>query len=220
MKLAETAVFCESTRVQGPVPEQLPVQLEKVEPTAGDAVRVIVCPAGNVAEHPVDAAVPLVIVQLIPAGLETTLPLPFPAPETISEGSSNLAVTPPLCASVIVQVPVPVHRPLHPANVFPVTGEAVNVTTWPTGNPAEHPVDPETPFVMTQLTPTGVDETVPLPDPAPETMSTVELKPTDTVAACVTVIVQDPVPVHALPQPTKLKPDAGAAVRVTTVPAA
>ena len=55
--------------------------------------------------------------------------------------------------------PVPEHAPLHPANVDPVAGVAVNVTTVPAGKAAQ--------FVP-QLVPEILDETVPLPVPAVE----------------------------------------------------
>jgi hypothetical protein len=63
--------------VHVPFPEQpLPLQPEKVEPVAALAVSVTELPFANPAEQ--------VAPQLIPAGLDVTVPVPFPAFVTVS----------------------------------------------------------------------------------------------------------------------------------------
>src|SRR5438477_5074132 len=70
-------------------------------------------------------------------------------------GSVKLAVALLAMFMVSVQVPVPVHSPLQPANAEPPDGVAVSVTSVPDAKPAE-PVAP-------QLMPAGPLVTVPLP---------------------------------------------------------
>ena len=72
-------------------------------------------------------------VQLIPAGLEVTVPLPVPVGITVKTGVvaasvPNVAVTPVAAFTVTVQVPVPLHAPLQPAKDEPEAGVAVKVT--------------------------------------------------------------------------------------------
>jgi hypothetical protein len=65
------------TTVHVPVPEHPPPdQPLNIEPDAGDAVNVTAVPLANSAEQ--------VEPQLIPEGLEVTVPLPVPAGTTIS----------------------------------------------------------------------------------------------------------------------------------------
>ncbi len=72
---------------------------------------------------------------MMPAGVDVTVPAPLPALVTVAAKLPavplNVAVT--LRAAVIdvVQVPVPVHAPLHPANVEPLAAAAVSVTDVP-----------------------------------------------------------------------------------------
>ena len=69
----------------------------------------------------------------MPAGDETTEPLPAPAVETVrSKTALNAAVTD--CAALIVTVQGldwPVHAPLQPANTEPDAGAAASDTTVP-----------------------------------------------------------------------------------------
>jgi hypothetical protein len=72
--------------------------------------------------------------QLIPAGLELTVPLPVPDLLTDKENVCTLKVAVTDVAAFIVteQVPVPEHPPpLQPANVDPPAGAAVSVTDVP-----------------------------------------------------------------------------------------
>ena len=87
-------------------------------------------PRENAAEHPVVAAVPPVIVQLIPDGTDVTTPVPFPLPITVSvpPDSVKIATTEVACATVNTQLPAPLQPPDQPVNVLPATAAAVNVT--------------------------------------------------------------------------------------------
>ena len=72
--------------------------------------------------------------QLIPAGLEVTVPLPVPVLLTVSEKlwAVNVALTDVAAFMVATQLPVPEQpAPLQPANVDPPAGDAVSVTTVP-----------------------------------------------------------------------------------------
>ena len=76
VNVAVTVVAAESVTVQAPVPEHPPpLQLLKVEPAAGVAVRVTAVPLVKLAEQ--------VAPQLIPAGALVTVPLPVPAGVTV-----------------------------------------------------------------------------------------------------------------------------------------
>ncbi len=75
-------------------------------------------------------------VQLIPAGLDVTVPLPVPAVATVSVcggGGAAVKVAVTLRAALIVttQGPVPVQAPLQPSNVSLPLGVAVSVTVVP-----------------------------------------------------------------------------------------
>jgi hypothetical protein len=72
--------------------------------------------------------------QLIPAGLDVTVPVPVPALLTVRLNccTAKLAVTLVVAFMVTLQVPVPEQPPpLHPLNVDPPLGAAVRVTTVP-----------------------------------------------------------------------------------------
>jgi hypothetical protein len=157
MAVTDAAAFI--TTVHVPVPEHPPPdQPLNIEPDAGAAVSVTELPAAKVAEH--------VAPQLIPAGLEVTVPLPEPAVVTVSRLPLTLNVAVTDCAALIVteHVPVPEQPPPdHPAKLDPDAGDAVNVTTVPLLKVAEH--------VAPQLIPEGLEVTVPLPAPAGVTVS-------------------------------------------------
>jgi hypothetical protein len=127
---------------------------------------------------------------------------------------SKTAVTALAPSMVTVQAPVPVHAPLHPANVeVSLPGEAVSDTTVPLAYDALQ-VEP-------QLIPAGVDVTVPEPDPVFVTVSVCRIANVAVTAfALFIVTVQAPVPVQAPLHPAKVDPTAGTAVRVTLVPEA
>src|SRR6187549_170637 len=102
----------------------------------------------------------------MPLGEDVTVPVPVPAFVTVSakvDELLNVAVTARAAVMDVVQVPVPVHAPLQPANVEPLAATAVNVTDAPLVKFALH--------VLPQLTPLGEDVTVPVPVPAFVTLS-------------------------------------------------
>ena len=146
---------------QLPVPlHPPPLQPANVLPLFGVAVSVTCVPLAKFAEQ--------VLGQVIPAGELLTLPVPVPASVTVNANVVvvlNVAVTASAAFIVIVQVPVPLHSalPLQPANVLPLFGVAVSVTTVPPLKFAEH--------VLGQRIPDGLLDTVPLPVPASVTVS-------------------------------------------------
>lgn len=137
-------------------PAQAPLQPAKVEPASGIAVSVTAAPPVKLALH----AVP----QLMPAGLDATIPVPAPFFVTLSiyvlgrVAATNVAVT--VCAWLMVTVQrlVPLHAPLQPPNVEPFVAAAVMVTLVPALKLALQAVP--------QLMPVGEEVTVPLPVPA------------------------------------------------------
>jgi hypothetical protein len=137
-------------------PEQAPVQPENVLPVAGVAVSVTVVPLAKDWLQPVTP--PL---QLIPAGLEVTAPVPPTVTCSESVGTMVAKVAPTLWAAVklIVQlIALPEQAPVHPENVFPDAGVAVKVTVVPALNDWLQPVEPPL-----QLIPAGLEVTVPEP---------------------------------------------------------
>jgi len=126
VNVAVTLRAADIATVHVPVPEQpAPLQPVNVEPAVGDAESVTDRLESNDAEH--------VAPQLIPAGLDETVPEPVPALLTVSAKvwRVNVAVTERAAVMETVHVPVPVHAPLHPVNVEPAVGDAVRTTDWP-----------------------------------------------------------------------------------------
>jgi len=129
----------------------------------------------------------------------------------------KVAVTPLATFSVTVQAPVPLHELPQPLKLAPLAGLAVRLTTVPVAKLPVH-------VPLLQLSPAGLLVTVPLP----LTTTTRLVVPVDvlvvkvavTLVAAFSVTVQLPVPLQAPPQPLKLAPLAGLAVRLTTVPVA
>jgi hypothetical protein len=124
----------------------------------------------------------------------------------------NVAVTAVAPVIVTAHVPVPVHAPVHPANVDPDpgVGVAVRVTEVPLPNDALQAVP--------QLIPAGRLVTVPVPLPAKLTVSVApNVAVTDVLPVMVTV--QVPVPLQPPPDhPENPDPALGVAVSVTEVP--
>jgi len=131
--------------------------------------------------------------------------------------SANVAVTLRDRLIVTVQVPVPVQAPLQPVKVEPVDAAAVILTLVPA---VKAPLQ-----LLLHAMPLGEDVTT--PDPVPPFVSVrvyvvpeeLRAKVAVTLLAASTTSVQPPVPVHAPLQPTKVEPDAGAALSATVVPA-
>ena len=204
-----TVVFAPSVTVQVLVPEQPPpLQLVKVEPAVGVAVRVTTVPLANEAEH--DAP------QAMPVGALVTVPLPAPLGLTVSvKSGTKVAVTVVSAPSVTVHGPVPAQPPpLQPVNVEPPAGAAVRVTAVPVVKVAAQ--------VVPQEMPAGALVTVPLPAPLGITVSVwIGMKVAVTVVAPLSVTVHGLVPEQPPPlQPVKAKPAAGVAVSATAVPLA
>ena len=149
------------------VPVQPPDQLENVLPAAGVPVSVMGAPAGNVTEQPVVAPV----VQLIPAGLLVTVPVPPPAVVTVNTSpvrTLKVAVTVPLALRVGLQIEVPEQQsPVQPPNEELLIAAEVSVTGVFGGKIAEQPVvEPDE-----QLIPAGLLVTVPVPSPTTATVN-------------------------------------------------
>jgi hypothetical protein len=121
---------------QVPVPEQAPDQPAKVALALGVAVRVSTVPVVKPAEQ--------VAPQVMPAGLDVTVPLPEPLLVTDSVGlggavpTLKVAVTDFTASMVTLQVPAPEQAPDQPAKVEPKSGVAVRVTKAPWEYLAEH----------------------------------------------------------------------------------
>ena len=125
LNVAVTFRACVIATVQvSVVPVHAPLHPPKVDPVDAAAVSVTFVAFAKFAVH--------VPPQLIPAGLEVTVPVPVPIFVIASANEDellNVAVT--LRAAVMdtVQVPVTlVHAPLQPANVEPLAAAAVSVT--------------------------------------------------------------------------------------------
>jgi hypothetical protein len=127
LKLAVTLAAAFMVTLHVPVPEQpAPLQPLKFDPPAALAVRVTTVPLLYGAAQ--------VAPQLIPAGLDVTVPLPVPALLTVRLNccTAKLAVTLVAALMVTLQVPVPEQPPpLQPLNVDPPLAAAVRVTTVP-----------------------------------------------------------------------------------------
>ena len=101
---------------------------------------------------------PELLVQLIPAGVEVTIPKPVPISFTVIVGYIwNVAVTVVAAFTVTAQLPVPLQpAPDQPVNTCPLDALAVRVTPVPLTSG----VDAQTP---PQEMPPTLDVTVPLP---------------------------------------------------------
>src|SRR5579863_9293585 len=110
--------------------EQAPAQCENTDPSLfGVAVRVTLELNAKLAPQ----VVPPNWVQLIPAGVDTTVPGPVTVtPIPVEPLSVNIAPTLVLAPASTTQLPVPVHAPVHPAKVEPTEAKGVNVTWVPT----------------------------------------------------------------------------------------
>jgi len=153
----------------------------------------------------------------MPAGAETTVPVPLPAGATVTS-AVRTKLTPAFVGEVIDRlqlVPlVPAHADTQPANLDVASGAAVNVTCVPLSNwPLQSSV---------QLMPDGADVTVPPPVPLkPTERPSAALKPAPTWIGPLTMNEQLAVPLHAAPShPVNRELADGVAVSVTRVPSA
>jgi hypothetical protein len=122
--IAVTDVAAVTVTTHVPLPEQpLPDQAMNVEPGVASAVSVTIWPEVKAAAH--------VAPQLIPAGLEVTVPLPVPVLFTVrvSWSSVNVAVSAVSAITLTTHVLVPVQTPPdQPVNVEPGVAVGVSVT--------------------------------------------------------------------------------------------
>jgi hypothetical protein len=133
--------------VQLPVPLHAPDHPESIWPEPGVAVRVTLVPGAKF-------AVQVPVLQLIPAGLLVTVPVPV----TLTDNwlvPEKAALTDFAAVMLTAQVPVPLHAPPQFENIAPEPGVAVKVTVTPNGKFALQ--------VPGQLIPAGLLVTVPLP---------------------------------------------------------
>jgi hypothetical protein len=101
--------------------------------------------------------------QLMPAGLELTVPAPAATTVSATVLSVKVAATDAAALTETTQDPVPVQfAPDHPPKVEPAAAWALSVTIVPAAKLAEQ--------VLPQLMPAGVDVTVPVPLPAGTTV--------------------------------------------------
>ena len=137
------------------MPAQSPVQPPKTWLVPGAAASVTAVPERK-------CALQVPAVQEMPAGVLVTVPAP--ATVTVSVRSfRNVAVTLAAADRATLHEPAPVQPPLQPANDESAAGVATRVTAVLRSNAALQ-VDP-------QLMPAGLEVTVPLPSPAPDTLS-------------------------------------------------
>ena len=137
------------------------------------------------------------------------MPLPDTLTERVKKFCVNVADTLFAALMVTTQLPVPLQAPPQPVKFQPLAGASLSVTCAPLAKFALQ-VEP-------QLMPDGELVTVPLPVSLTESVnSCVNVAVTDSAAFIVTT--QLPVPLHAPPQPVKVPPLAGVAVRVTCDP--
>jgi hypothetical protein len=127
LKVAFTLVSAEIVNWHVPVPlHPSPDQSVKLDPAEADADRVTSEPTVKGTAHWLVLAL-----QLMPAGLLVTCPVPVPASATVRDATSAVKVADTLSAALIVMVQAPVHAPPHPAKVDPAAAEAVKITCVP-----------------------------------------------------------------------------------------
>jgi hypothetical protein len=193
LAVAVAAVFSVNVHVAAEFPpaHETPLHPEKVDADeVGAAVRVTLDPTGKLALH--------VAPQLIPAGVEVTVPKPAPVFETVSTRVSIAKVA----VTVVAALMGTVHcrllpeqpPPDHDENTDPACGAAVSVTEVPAWKLALH--------VAPQLMPAGDEVTVPAPAPVFETVR-VRMSITKVAVTLVgllgTVITHWPLPEHPPP---------------------
>jgi hypothetical protein len=110
---------------------------------------------------------------------------------------------------VTTQPPLPLHAPPQLEKLQPLAAAGVKVTVVPALKLALH--------VEGQLTPVGELVTAPLPVTLTDNVKTC-VNVADTDCAEFIVTVHPPVPLQAPPQPLKIQPFAGVAVKLTDVP--
>ena len=108
-------------------PEHAPLQPANLSPVPAVAVNFTTVPLAKLAEH--------VVPQLIPDGRLVIVPVPVPASAAVRvklpPPALKVAVTDLAALIVTAHAPFPEQAPLHPKNVAPPVGVAVNVTMVP-----------------------------------------------------------------------------------------
>ena len=120
--MADTLCAVAIVTEQLPVPEQAPPQPLKIQPLAGDAVKLTVAPAAKAALQ--------VEPQLIPAGELVTVPLPVLLTDRIGV-CVKFATTLWLDFMFTTQLPLPLQAPPQLENAQPVSGVAYKPTPVP-----------------------------------------------------------------------------------------
>jgi hypothetical protein len=180
--------------VQVPTPGQIASdQPEKTDPDIGVAVNTTNLLVAYDSEQ--------VAPQLIPLGMEVTVPVPEPALVTVSVNiCANVAVTDLAAFIVTVQeVLVPIQSPDQLENIEPVSGVAVNVTDMLLAYEAEQ--------VAPQSISVGVEVTMPVPDPALVTVSVSELPPKDSTPSLIPLPSQPEIIIRRRIAVTEFKKD-------------
>jgi len=175
-------------------------------------------PSLNAAEYPYEVAptaAPHVTAYVTPVASDDVW---FTAGDPGGSGGpaavrSKVTVTVDAAFTITTHAPVPVQAPLQLVKFEPAAGVAVSVTAVPGVTDCEQ--------VVPQLMPAGLLVTVPVPVPFFVTVSVtgVAVNAAVTEVSALTVTTHVPVPVQAPLQPANAEPVAGAAVRVTAVPA-
>ena len=120
-------------------------------------------------------------------------------PKIAGVGAANVAVTVRAWDIVRTHEPEPVQSPLQPVKV-PLVAAAVRVTVELIPKPPDAHVPLVAPAVIVHETPVGLDVTVPLPDPAPFTVTMYPENRAVAVLSCVMITAQVPLPLHAFDQ--------------------
>ena len=116
---------------------------------------------------------------------------------------------------------MPLHAPSQPENVAPVLGVSVSVTTVPGLYDSEQSVLPapqSIPLPVTLPLPAGLTVRVGFPPPPPPGVKVAVTALAELIVMVQVVFV--PAAVQSPPQPVKVAPASGTAVRVTDVPSA
>lgn len=145
---------CEAKMVHASVPVQSPVQPANCCPAPATAVKVTGVPAANDEEQTVP--------QLMPLGVDVTLPLPVTAtfnakeePPGLGDTGTKVAVTTLAALTATAHVAEPVHAPDQAEKEYPARGAAVSATVLPSLKSALH--------ALSQEIPDGDDVTTPKP---------------------------------------------------------
>ncbi len=192
--------------VVGEFPEQSLPQPANVDPGRGLAVSCTLPVKGAVQVEP----------QFIPAGADTTVPVPVPGLVMVSmPPRENVAMQLSLELVILIEVlkAVPEQFPLQPVKLEPGSAEAVSRT-----GPLNGALWIRQP--VPQLIPAGDEVTEPVPFPPFWTVSVLagEKLATQFISEVSVTVVVVAVPLQSCPQPANVMPGSGFAVRVIAFP--